>query len=190
MANRQLNNTTPEEEVYLYWFACRVMGLAIRKGRQNTAMKGLRGLYRIIGKKYMFRTREEMAIDIRNLGERLEKRLANSQPGEQFKLLGAGAMRINIYSQELTKEVKLVSKVADTGILYYGVRIYLASPDILHYSPEDDDRSAITFWIPNARSFTNHDLGDVFQMMSIQAHTAPDPGLASQPAISDKDGVL
>lgn len=75
-------------------------------------------------------------------------------------------MRINIYSQELTKEVTLVSKKAvDTGIVYHGVRMYLASPDILHHTKDDDDRSAITFWIPHAESFTPEDLVQVFQRM-------------------------
>lgn len=84
-------------------------------------------------------------------------------------------MRINIYSQELTKEIELVSKVADTGITYYGVRMYLASPDILHHSPDDDDRSAITFWIPNAKSFTKTDLEQLFYDMSTTIMHAPDP---------------
>lgn len=84
-------------------------------------------------------------------------------------------MRINVYSQELTKEIELVSKTADTGITYYGIRLYLASPDILHHTAEDDDRSAITFWIPNARSFTREDLGWVFSNMANLAFEAPDP---------------
>jgi hypothetical protein len=84
-------------------------------------------------------------------------------------------MRINVYSQELTKEIAPVSKVADTGIAYYGVRLMLASPDILHHTPEDDDRSAITFWIPNARSFTRADLAKVFRAMADLTDTLPDP---------------
>jgi hypothetical protein len=83
-------------------------------------------------------------------------------------------MRINIYSQELTKEVELISKKADTGITYYGVRLYLASPDILHHTEEDDDRSAITFWIPNARSFTKNDLAILFAEMYEKTLNAPD----------------
>jgi hypothetical protein len=82
---------------------------------------------------------------------------------------------MNVYSQELTKEVELVSKVADTGIRYYGVRLYLASPDILHLTADDDDRSAITFWIPNAKSFTKDDLAKVFSTMSMMTHDAADP---------------
>jgi len=75
-------------------------------------------------------------------------------------------VRINIYSQELTKEVVVISKVADTGRTYHGIRLYLHSPDILHHTPEDDDRSAVTFWIPQARSFTPADLALVFRQMA------------------------
>lgn len=84
-------------------------------------------------------------------------------------------MRINIYSQELTKEVSHVSKKADTGIVYHGVRIYLASPDILHHTDADDDRSAITFWIPNSQSFTRKDLAAVFLDMAWLCGALPDP---------------
>ena len=79
-------------------------------------------------------------------------------------------MRINVYSQELTKEVKLVQKKAnDTGIVYSGIRLYLASPDLLHHTDEDDDRSAITFWIPQANRFTPEDLARVFREMALLA---------------------
>jgi hypothetical protein len=84
-------------------------------------------------------------------------------------------MRINVYSQELTREVELVSKTADTGITYYGVRMYLASPDILHHTPEDDDRSAITFWLPNNKTFSKRDLAHVFREMADVTFEAPDP---------------
>ena len=72
-------------------------------------------------------------------------------------------MRINVYSQELTKEVKLVCKVADTGIVHHGVRIYFASSPLLHNTEADDDRSAITYWIPNCGSFSPEDLAAVFR---------------------------
>lgn len=76
-------------------------------------------------------------------------------------------MRINIYSQELTKEVQVVSKKAeDTGITYHGVRMYLASPEILHHTNQDDDRSAITFWIPHAERFKPKDLSELFRKMA------------------------
>jgi hypothetical protein len=35
-------------------------------------------------------------------------------------------MRINVYSQELTKEIVPITKKADTGIVYYGIRLMLA----------------------------------------------------------------
>jgi len=82
-------------------------------------------------------------------------------------------MRLHVYTQELTKEVTLVWKTADTGITYYGVRLYLQSPDSLHHTSEDDDRSAITIWIPNAKSYTQHDLAEVFREMANIVDNAP-----------------
>lgn len=83
-------------------------------------------------------------------------------------------MRMNIYSQELTSEVTLIEKVAETGITYYGVRMYLASPSILHHTTDDDDRSAITFWIPNAMKFDKSDLAHVLQQAADLAINSPD----------------
>lgn len=71
-------------------------------------------------------------------------------------------MRINVYSQELTKEVTLVSKTDERGNVHHGVRIFFMSPEILHHTADDDDRSAVTFWLPNCGSFTAWDLCDVF----------------------------
>lgn len=84
-------------------------------------------------------------------------------------------MRINVYSQELTKEIELVEAKADTGVTYYGVRIFLASPDILHHTPEDDDRSAVTFWIPNAQGYTQEEFGNLLYEMGKLVHDAPAP---------------
>ncbi len=81
-----------------------------------------------------------------------------------------------MYSQELTKEVRLVSKKAeDTGITYWGIRMYLASHGILHGTEEEDDRSAITFWIPNSGTFNKHDLAAMFDKMSKMVLGCPDP---------------
>ncbi len=55
-------------------------------------------------------------------------------------------MRINVYSQELTKNYEIIEKQSDNGVVYYGVRLYLASPEVLHDTKDDDDRSAITFF--------------------------------------------
>lgn len=82
--------------------------------------------------------------------------------------------RIHLYSQELTKEVTLVEAHAnDVNITYYGVRFWLASPDLLHHTDEDDDRSAVTFWIPNAKSMTPEDLAQVFERAADLIRNAP-----------------
>lgn len=62
-------------------------------------------------------------------------------------------MRINIYAEELTDRVEVVTKAPpnhpDTE--FAGVRLYLKSPDELHADPDDDDTSAITIWVPWTR---------------------------------------
>lgn len=69
-------------------------------------------------------------------------------------------MRMNVYSQELLlgdndewldePATELVEQTADTGIVYSAARLFLHSSDRLHRPPEDDDRSAITFWLPKS----------------------------------------
>lgn len=59
-------------------------------------------------------------------------------------------MRINVYSQELTDEVHLLTKESNTGLLYHAVQFMLHSSDKLHHPPMDDDRSAVTFWLPKS----------------------------------------
>lgn len=64
-------------------------------------------------------------------------------------------MRINIYGEEITSETELVSKtVTDDKFgtrTFYGIRVFLLSPESLHSDPADDDRSAVTFWVPWTR---------------------------------------
>ena len=60
-------------------------------------------------------------------------------------------MRINVYSQELTDEVLYQEKKSNTGIVYAAAQLILHSSPMLHHPPKDDDRSAITFWIPKSR---------------------------------------
>ncbi len=50
-------------------------------------------------------------------------------------------MRVNVYAEEMTLEVQLV-----TNGKYSGVRFYLRSPDNLLNVSDDYDRSAVTFW--------------------------------------------
>ena len=59
-------------------------------------------------------------------------------------------MRINVYSQELTTEAHLISKESNTGLVYSAVQLMLHSSDKLHHPPADDDRSAVTFWLPKS----------------------------------------
>lgn len=60
-------------------------------------------------------------------------------------------MRINVYSQELTPEVIHVEKEGNTGIVYHAAQLILHSSERLHHPPADDDRSAVTFWLPKSR---------------------------------------
>lgn len=59
-------------------------------------------------------------------------------------------MRVNVYSQELTDEVLLIEKSSNTGITYHAVQLVLHSSPMLHHPPADDDRSAVTFWLPKS----------------------------------------
>jgi hypothetical protein len=59
-------------------------------------------------------------------------------------------MRINVYSQELTDEVILIAKESNTEVTYHAVQFILHSSERLHHPPEDDDRSAVTFWLPKS----------------------------------------
>lgn len=59
-------------------------------------------------------------------------------------------MRINVYAEELTNDIEIVRKSPANvpGETFCGVRMFLKSPDELHDDPNDDDRSAITLWVP------------------------------------------
>lgn len=59
-------------------------------------------------------------------------------------------MRINVYSQELTDEAILIEKESNTGLVYSAVQFILHSSERLHHPPQDDDRSAVTFWLPKS----------------------------------------
>ena len=68
-------------------------------------------------------------------------------------------MRVNIYGEELTDRIEMVTKVVD-GITFHGVRFYLELPvsigdgsdqvsgPFIHRAG-DDDSSAVTFWHDN-----------------------------------------
>lgn len=59
-------------------------------------------------------------------------------------------MRVNVYSQELTSETRLIEKESNTGLVYSAVQLMLHSSPMLHHPPSDDDRSAITIWLPRS----------------------------------------
>lgn len=59
-------------------------------------------------------------------------------------------MRVNLYSQELTPEVEHIKKTSNTGIVYHAAKLVLHSSPFLHHPPQDDDRSAVIFWLPKS----------------------------------------
>lgn len=81
-------------------------------------------------------------------------------------------MRINVYSQELTDEVVFVSKESNTGIVYSAVQIILHSSEKLHHPPNDDDRSAVTFWLPKSTE-RRESLAITFERMAELVRQAP-----------------
>ncbi len=81
-------------------------------------------------------------------------------------------MRINVYSQELTSEVNPVSKESNTGLIYSAVQLMLHSSPLLHHPPVDDDRSAVTFWLPKSVE-RREELACTFERMASLVRCAP-----------------
>lgn len=102
-------------------------------------------------------------------------------------------MRINVYSQELITArgdvpwetgytdfidsrsllvTDLVTQTADTGVTYSAARLYLHSPSQLHSRRDDDDRSAITFWLPKSADRREY-LATIFEDLAQIIRTAP-----------------
>jgi len=81
-------------------------------------------------------------------------------------------MRINVYSQELTSEVVEIQKLSNTGLTYSAVQMILHSSERLHHPPEDDDRSAVTFWLPKSKA-RREDLAAAFERMAALVRIAP-----------------
>lgn len=77
-------------------------------------------------------------------------------------------MRVNVYSQELTDEIKIIVKRKITDgkeTKFEAVQMILQSSPLLHDTPEDDDRSAVTFWLPKSEA-RRMQLADTFAKMS------------------------
>lgn len=86
-------------------------------------------------------------------------------------------MRVNIYSQELTEEVNVVEKKSNTGLVYTGIQMMFHSSEKLHHPPEDDDRSAVTFWLPKS-TLRREWLAQTFERMAAEVRKAkPETGL-------------
>jgi hypothetical protein len=132
-------------------------------------------------------------------------------------------MRINIYSQELTSEVILISKesngrqvtgypclpngvlsgkprevlpgflveiweksgrpenqdatnpykgVREEPIIYHAAQLILHSSEKLHHPPFDDDRSAVTFWLPKSQ-VRREEMAKAFERIAEVFRTAP-----------------
>lgn len=86
-------------------------------------------------------------------------------------------MRINVYSQELTNEVRLVQKVSNTGLTYSAVQLMLHSSDKLHHPPADDDRSAVTIWLPKSVGRREELAAALEQMAAMVRRAKPETGL-------------
>jgi hypothetical protein len=91
-------------------------------------------------------------------------------------------LRLNVYSQELLLNgvpdaVEQGSQESNTGIEYGFVRLFLHSSPKLHHPPLDDDRSAITFWLPKSAA-KRAELASLFERLAHLVKTAkPETGL-------------
>lgn len=81
-------------------------------------------------------------------------------------------MRINVYSQELTDEVLLIEKGSNTGIVYHAAQLILHSSERLHHPPQDDDRSAVTFWLPKSQE-RREEMAKAFERIAFIFRNAP-----------------
>jgi hypothetical protein len=86
-------------------------------------------------------------------------------------------MRINVYSQEQTSEVIHVEKVSNTGVKYHAAQMIMHSSERLHHPPADDDRSAITYWLPKSQT-RREEMAKAFEEMArIFREAPPETGL-------------
>jgi hypothetical protein len=85
-------------------------------------------------------------------------------------------LRINVYSQELTPEVIHVAKESNTGVVYHAAQLVLHSSPMLHHPPADDDRSAVTFWLPKSQA-RREEIAGAFERLAAILRQAPPGGL-------------
>jgi hypothetical protein len=86
-------------------------------------------------------------------------------------------MRINVYSQELTNEVLMIAKESNTGVVYHAAQLILHSSPMLHHPPADDDRSAVTFWLPKSKE-RREEMAKAFEeIANVFRNAPPETGL-------------
>lgn len=86
-------------------------------------------------------------------------------------------MRVNVYSQEFSTELIVIEKKSNTGLTYSAVQVILHSSDRLHHPPLDDDRSAITFWLPKSAA-RREEMARTFENLAAHIRMAkPETGL-------------
>ena len=82
-------------------------------------------------------------------------------------------MRVNVYSQEQTSEVILLAKQSNTKIVYHAAQLILHSSPMLHVPPKDDDRSAITFWLPKSKEQCE-EMAQAFERIAVIYRMSPE----------------
>jgi hypothetical protein len=77
-------------------------------------------------------------------------------------------MRVQIYQEELGEGVEIISQTSRNGEVFVGLRIWLKTCQSLldHSTPEDDDRSAITFWMNNSMGGGEKELQKLVDQMA------------------------
>lgn len=70
------------------------------------------------------------------------------------------------------REARLIAKTSNTRVIYHAVQLVLHSSPMLHHPPEDDDRSAVTFWLPKSLRRRN-ELAETFRRMADLVQNAP-----------------
>lgn len=86
-------------------------------------------------------------------------------------------MRVNVYSQELTAECALLTKTSNTGLTYSAVQLLLHSSLKLHHPPADDDRSAVTIWLPRSKERRRELAGTLAEMARLVSTAPEETGL-------------
>ncbi len=97
--------------------------------------------------------------DPRGMGGRAKREIQGraasvSRPGATQVEQRGREMRVNIYAEEMTDKIEIISKTID-GHDFTGLRLYLELPATVNgqqyqgpflHRPGDDDSSAVTFW--------------------------------------------